>query len=163
MRSRSAAWLLLAVVATVIALGALPAAAQYPPTAGALTVDRTSVASGGQVHVSASGYKPFSTVQIFIGGQLVVSVQADAQGNIDSTVTVPAGLAAGAQMIEAKGTDAADSPRTVTATVTVEAAGTPAPGGGGLSTGAIAGIVAGAVVLLLIIIALARPRSRADV
>jgi hypothetical protein len=95
-----------AIVASPVVIAATAHAGPYAPTP--VTVSTTHPSAGGQVHVVASGFKPNSSVQVSIHSApvLLATTTADANGNIDVTVTVPSGFTPGsAHQIVASGVD----------------------------------------------------------
>lgn len=79
------------------------------------------VMSGSTVRITGSGYAPNSTVTLIIYStpQVLATTVADGDGNIDVTVTVPDGLAAGDHTLVAAGVDAAGNAHYLTLPITV--------------------------------------------
>jgi hypothetical protein len=95
-----------------------------------------SVAPGATVRITGGGYLANSTVTLIVYSepQVLTTTVADANGNIDVTVTVPAGLAAGDHTLVAAGVDAQGNTHYLTLAITVTGGTT---GSGGLAnTGA---------------------------
>ena len=95
-----------------------------------------SVAAGSTVRVTGGGYLPGSTVTLiaYSTPQVLTTTVADGSGNIDVTVTIPAGLAAGNHTLVAAGVDAQGNTHYLTLPITVTGGTT---GSGGLAyTGA---------------------------
>jgi LPXTG-motif cell wall-anchored protein len=95
-----------------------------------------SVAPGATVRITGGGYLANSTVTLiaYSEPQVLTTTVADANGNIDVTVTVPAGLAAGDHTLVAAGVDAQGNTHYLTLSITVTGGTT---GSGGLAhTGA---------------------------
>lgn len=154
----------------VLALGAAPAMAQYPPEEGGLTLSTDSAAPGGTVDVSGSGFKAFSTVTLTITcpgeeADSLGTTTADSSGDISETVTLPSDLEDGTCTIKASGVAPDDSVHELTADITIDSTlvETGGPEEGGITAGALAGILAGIVVLAGAIVALARPRREEEV
>jgi hypothetical protein len=87
-----------------------------------IKVSTSQPAPGGQVHITASGFKPNSTAKIYIHSNpiLLATTTADANGIVDITVTVPTTLAAGtSHEIQAQGVDPAGNPLTDTINITL--------------------------------------------
>ncbi|MCW2579624.1 MAG: hypothetical protein JWR82_1225 [Blastococcus sp.] len=94
------------------------------------------VAPGATVRITGGGYLANSTVTLVVYSepQVLTTTVADANGAIDVTVTVPAGLAAGDHTLVAAGVDAQGNTHYLTLPITVTGGTT---GSGGLAnTGA---------------------------
>jgi hypothetical protein len=102
----------------IILLVASPATAQYPQAADIIVSDATIACPGDEFTVAGEGFTPGSTVDIFVDGEPVATVEADDQGDLSATVGAP-DAAAGEHTITAK-SNAGDR---ATATVTCLAAG----------------------------------------
>ena len=75
---------------------ASPAVAQYGPVSAAtLFVSSTTVAPGGTVTVSGTGFDANSTVTLTLDGVVIGTATTNAAGAFSTTVTIPSGLAAG--------------------------------------------------------------------
>lgn len=108
-----------------------PASAQeYPVTTGDLAVTEAQadgiLTEGESIAVSGGGFAPGAEVTIRLvsayGGTSVQVgvVTADASGNIDTTITVPAGLDDGTYTLVATGDNAAGGQLALTSTVSLE-------------------------------------------
>lgn len=100
----------LGIAAAVTVTPVLVAATAHagPYNTSPITTSTSQPAAGGQVHITASGFMPNSTVQIYIHSTpvLLATVKADANGVVNATVQVPSTFAAGsAHTIQAQGTD----------------------------------------------------------
>ncbi len=134
------AWL----VSDVVEAAAAPSA--LPKSSGALSTDKGSVSTvsaGGTVTLTGGGYLPFSTVTLVMYSDPVVlgTTEADADGNISATVTLPAGIS-GEHTLVASGVDPSGQPHNLTMAVTV-AAGAGLPNtGASIALPALGGLVA---------------------
>jgi hypothetical protein len=63
--------------------------------AATVTVDSATVPTGGSVTFHATGFAPGESVNIQILPQLVQALPADANGNLDATISLPRGTPAG--------------------------------------------------------------------
>jgi hypothetical protein len=84
----------------------LPEATEPPaPTAPTATLSATSVAAGGTITVSASGFTPFEQVEVWMHSTptFLQTVRADAAGAVSATVTIPATAPAGQHRLELRG------------------------------------------------------------
>ncbi|MGW4803303.1 hypothetical protein [Kitasatospora sp. NPDC004272] len=122
--------------AAVPAFGDLaPAAGSYPVETGTLTTpsQTENLAPGGSITITGGGYQPGGTVELTLHSTPVVlgQVTADGSGSFTTTVTLPAGTAAGTHTIQATGPDARGGTRVDSLTVEVAAA----DNGGGNSGG----------------------------
>lgn len=74
-------------------------------TTGTLTASPSTVAQGGSVTVSGSGFAPNASVSLTLFSDPVAlgTLTANASGAISGSVTIPANAATGAHRIEAKG------------------------------------------------------------
>jgi hypothetical protein len=81
----------------------------------------SSAAPGQTLVVKGSGYAPYSsvTITIYSSPQVLATVQADAAGAFEQSVTVPAGLPAGTHSFVAAGVDANGKARALRLDVTV--------------------------------------------
>jgi hypothetical protein len=102
----------------IILLVASPATAQYPQAADITVSDATLACPGDEATVAGEAFTPGSTVDIFVDGEPVATVQADEQGDFSATIDAP-DAAAGAHTITAE-SSAGDR---ATAAVTCLAAG----------------------------------------
>ncbi len=121
------------------------------PLDSSISTDREVASPNGHVVVTATGFMPGSDVQVWIqpDGD-PVTVTADANGEVQVTLTVPAGTAAGALVIEALGIDPNGAVLDLTKTITILAlpsTSTIEPGAPGAPIGSILLVVLG---LLLI-------------
>ena len=126
--------------AALVHVGFLPAASSassFPASVPAKNGDLVrpagqsgSVAPNSTVRITGGGYLPNSTVTLlaYSTPQVLTTTVADGAGNIDVTVTIPAGLAAGSHTLVAAGVDAQGNPRYLTLPITV-AGGTTGSGG----------------------------------
>jgi hypothetical protein len=125
---------------------------------GGVTISPSTPSAGGDITIDSSGWMHDTDVTITLHSDPVVlgTVTADANGDVHTTVSIPAGTAAGAHTIELTGTDSTGAPRDVTTAITI------ASGGGSLPrTGAaIAAMVGVAAVLFAAGTALSRARKR---
>jgi hypothetical protein len=90
------------------------------PLDSSIATDREVASPGGHVVVTATGFLPGSAVQVWIqpDGD-PITVTADANGNVEVTVTVPANFAAGPLTIEVLGVDPNGAVLDLTTTITV--------------------------------------------
>lgn len=85
-----------------------------------ITTDRNVASQGGHVVVTATGFKPGSTVTVTLeAGGPAVTVTADADGTIVVTLPIPADAAAGPAQIEALGIDPDGAVLDLTTTITI--------------------------------------------
>ncbi|MGY1813920.1 hypothetical protein [Blastococcus sp. SYSU D00820] len=98
-------------------------AASGPLDAGPATAD--PVPAGAEVTLTGSGFLPNSTVTLVVYSTPTVlgTVTTDGAGAFTTTVTLPAGLPAGAHTLVASGVDPAGNPYHLTSGVTVTASG----------------------------------------
>lgn len=96
-------------------------AAAYPLGQAALVVATSSVLAGQPLVVSGPGFRPDTTVSILFGPARVQigSATTNAQGVLNTTVTIPPGAVPGLQSVAAVGLDPACNPRVLGATVSV--------------------------------------------
>ncbi len=92
------------------------ASAQYQDTA---VLSDSVVAQGEEVVFSGGGFAPDSEVTIVLGGEVLGTVDADAQGNFVAFVTIPCDFPTGPTTIAGRGQNATGGTRTVTANLTV--------------------------------------------
>jgi len=99
--------------------------AQYQP-GGSLALSPSTVAAGGQVTVSGTGFAPASQVQLTIDPDPshLATVTTDAEGAFSAEVTIPTSLS-GEYTVVATGTDPAGSVLVLSATLTVTASEAP--------------------------------------
>ena len=85
----------------------------------------TSVAAGGAVTVSCTGWQAGSTVGVVLTSDPVTlpSLTADSTGKLAGTITIPTNTAPGAHTLTLSGKDSSGANRTLTAGITVTAAG----------------------------------------
>jgi hypothetical protein len=102
----------------LILLLAGPVRAQYPQAADITVSDATLACPGDEFTIAGEGFTPGSTVDIFVDGEPVATVETDEQGDFSATIDAP-DAAAGEHTITAE-SDAGDR---ATATVTCLAAG----------------------------------------
>jgi hypothetical protein len=90
------------------------------PLDSSIATDRDAASPGGEVVVTATGFLPGSAVDIWIqpDGD-PISVIADANGNVEVIVAIPAGTAAGPLTIEVRGVDPNGAVLDMTTTITV--------------------------------------------
>jgi LPXTG-motif cell wall-anchored protein len=121
----------------LVALMATPAMAQqYPPNENLITVSDTTPCPGQSVTITAQTFTAGGAVTVKIGGAVVGTPTADANGKVSLDATIPAGQAQGAVQVTATGPAGADTPTlTVNAAVDIvacnETPATTAPAGGG--------------------------------
>lgn len=99
---------------------------QYPPSQCQLQLSRSTVAAGGTLRASGSGYNPNSSVNIQLspGGQVLATATADGNGQFARDITIPTDVAAGRYTVAATGyRNAAPYQLTADLTVTSESAG----------------------------------------
>jgi LPXTG-motif cell wall-anchored protein len=96
-----------------------------PASSGALTGTGSTVTPGGQITVSGTGYRPGSTIDLYVYSTpiQVGTATADANGAFTAVVTLPAGLATGTHHLVAAGLDPSGDPRYLVSEVTVAASG----------------------------------------
>lgn len=85
-----------------------PSPSQSPttsPPASGITTDSDTTTPGATVHVTAWGFEPGASVNVYLHSTPVLlgTFTADGRGWIDVHVTLPAGTAAGSHQIEATG------------------------------------------------------------
>jgi hypothetical protein len=159
----------LAFAAVPVLMATSAAAADYPPSCGALTLSASSADPGGSVTQTGSGFAPGSSVQVTLGSSSTTTV-ADGSGTEQSAVTVPASTEPGNHSVSVSGTDASGGTRTLCATLTVNGltlnvagASGGGPGGGLAFTGShsatLAGIGVAAVIGGIFFVALSRRRA----
>ncbi|MDQ3128814.1 MAG: hypothetical protein M3Q66_10245 [Chloroflexota bacterium] len=90
------------------------------PLGSSITTDRNLASPGGHVVVTATGFMPGSSVQVWIqpDGDRIAAT-ADADGNIEVTLTIPPGTAAGPLTIEALGVDPNGAVLDLTTTISI--------------------------------------------
>jgi len=91
------------------------------------SVDPSTVAPGGVITVTSTGWKPSGQVALTLHSTPVAlgTLTADANGKVSGQFTLPADTAVGSHTVELTGTDPQSTARTVDLTVTVATA-TPA-------------------------------------
>ena len=97
---------------------------QYPPGQCQLQLSRSTVAAGGTLRASGSGYDRNSPVNIQLspGGQVLATATTDGNGQFARDITIPSDVAAGRYTVAATGYRNA-APYELTADLTVTAAG----------------------------------------
>ena len=108
--------------------------ADAPPVVATVSVDATSVAQGGTVSVSGSGFAPNEKVALELHSDVIVlgEATADAAGSFSTSVTVPGTAPVGDHELVATG---ADSGRTASTALSVTAADPGTGGGSGAGGG----------------------------
>jgi hypothetical protein len=140
--------------------------APVPPS---LVTDKTIVPQGGKVLVTGQGYMADDDVDIYLNSTpvLLTTVTTDSSGGFSVTVTIPITTAVGAHTIEGLGLDPSGEPLSLTAPITVTAAGEqPATdtaslvtSGGGLDPLPIGLLLLLLLILIVAAVALADPRG----
>jgi LPXTG-motif cell wall-anchored protein len=107
----------------------VPAAATLPKSDGEMKAPAGAsapLAPGESRTLTGTGYAPFSTVTLIMYSepQILTTVETDANGSFEVTVTVPAGTPAGEHTFVATGVDAAGNVRNTTLKVIVAGDGT---------------------------------------
>ena len=128
-------------VGLLLVLGLGVSASAYPGQDPAAVVSSGTVAPGGSVSFTASGFAPGSSVTLSVSGpgtSTSSSVSADGAGTVAQVVTL--GSAVGTYTITATGTDGDGNPVSVSSTVLVSADA--ASGGSGTSAGGTGGTLA---------------------
>lgn len=93
---------------------------------GTITVNPATVAQGGTIAVSSTGWRPGSTVTIVLDGVVLGTLVADASGGVSGSFTVPGGTTAGGHQVGAQGTGANGNALSLSAPITVTALATTA-------------------------------------
>jgi hypothetical protein len=147
------------------AAGYPQATAELPPASGTLVLDQSTggspkaIAAGGSFVLTGDGFAGNAAVTLVVYSEPreLGRTVADATGRIDASVTLPADLT-GQHTVTALGNAADGTPRSLQAAVDVLAAGETAPGPGNLAyTGlSVAGLLAGALGLIVAGFALVR-------
>ncbi len=101
-----------------------------------VTVSDPTPTAGQTLTVTVGGWQPLSSVTLSMGGLSLGTFQANAQGVVTATFTLPAGVT-GSQTLVFSGVDGSGSPRTVSQALTIAA--TNAGGGGGAGAGGAGG------------------------
>lgn len=109
------------IVALFLTLGASAAHAQYTPDEGPLDTSGTAT-PGGSITISGACYAANADIEISVGGTVVKTVKADAEGRFSTSVTIPAN-ASGSVVIRASGLTPDGATCVLSTTVTVSAAG----------------------------------------
>lgn len=123
--------LLVGLVAT-LGFGAASVSAVYPDNPPTVVVDSSTPTVGSNVTLTFDSFCPGDTITISIGGNVLGSVVADANG--EATFTFPAPSPAGTYVITATGTDCPDTVASLT--IAVRAPGSiPVTGSGSTSSG----------------------------
>ena len=145
----------------LLLLAAAPAAAQeYPPTGGNLEVSSGTVAPGGKVVVSGRGCASTAAVAFAIDAAGAGDTTADAAGAFSGEVTVPSN-AAGSIEITATCDEADGGVLSLTATVSIQSAGSGLPFTGASNTFPTTLAALGVLVLGTGLVLVARRRSLA--
>lgn len=115
----------------MMTIGKTAAPASVPPADAALTVPgggpgssaTGEVVKGQDVKLHGTGYLPNSLISVIVYStpQVLTTVQTDASGSFDVTVTVPAGLASGNHTLVAAGVDPSGHTRYMNLPITVTA------------------------------------------
>lgn len=138
------------IVFSMLALGSSSGA--YPIQSGSLPVTSGTLAPGGTVTLTGSGFTPGAAVSIYVYSTptLLSKTVSDATGSIAVAVTIPADLAPGSHTLQAIGPAPGGGSTDLTTSFTVPGSG--ASGGGGLPvTGFPAFTVLGVAVLAVLI------------
>lgn len=109
-----------AIMTAPVAIAATAHAGPY--NTSPITSSTSSPAPGGQFQVTASGFKPNSTVQMFVHSTpvLLATVTADANGVASARVQIPSSFTAGSShQILAEGVDPSGGPLTDTLNITL--------------------------------------------
>ena len=116
-----------------------------------LTLSTNTVSRGSQVTVTASGFGPDETVQIWLHSTPVklATVTADANGSIRQTVTIPSGTDIGAHKIEARGATSGSVYAALTVTDGLAVTGFDSTSIGAVGVGASVLLLGGVVSLLV--------------
>jgi hypothetical protein len=123
-----------AALVVLVVLGAwAPAGAQdYPgdqSTSGPLGVNPGTVPPGGSTTITGGGCLPGTSFTVFLGTEVLTTGTTDADGRVDSTVTIPFDTVPGSYTLSVVCTGADQAERTLTGAVSVVLQST---GGGGL-------------------------------
>lgn len=109
-----------AIMTTPIVVAAAAHAGPY--STSPITTSTSTPPPGGHVQITATGFKPNSSVQIYIPSTpiLLATVTADANGVASASVQVPTTFVAGSShAILAEGTDPSGNPLTDTLSITI--------------------------------------------
>ncbi|MEL7206748.1 MAG: hypothetical protein AAGK32_00690 [Actinomycetota bacterium] len=115
------------VAALTLTLVAPAAAHAVSATAG---VNPSTAAAGEMITVSGSGFEPFENIDVWYGGPVIGSGQADANGDFSIPAVVPDSMPEGEHPMDVSG----DQNSMVSLDYEVVAAPTPPPGGGSGTT-----------------------------
>lgn len=153
----------LAMFFVVPAAGAAPSVVcpPYPPNTGAaLAVSTTNPQPGDSITVTGSHFVPNASVRLELHTSVVVlaTVQADANGDFSTTVTLPDGVTGTHTIVAATGVPTSGNCATPTITITIQ--GTQPPGGTSFTGVDVLAMVLGALALLGVGIALTRGGKR---
>lgn len=121
-----------------------PGGTQYPPSSCEAQVSKSSVAPGGSLTVSGSGYDPSSNVALELNSapRSLGSATTNSSGSFSKVVTIPSDTPAGQHTIRATGTSNG-APYELRTIITVSGSGLPRTGT----------YIAGLVVLGLVLLA----------
>lgn len=99
---------------------ATPSATPGDPS---IATDKKIVNRQGRVVVTLTGFKPGSSVEIWLTSDpiLLATVLADGDGNVETTVDIPANAPLGNHHLRAVGVDPTDAPLTLTEGIQVVA------------------------------------------
>jgi Bacterial Ig domain len=90
-----------------------PVSAQYPRVADISISDTTLSCPGDEFTITGTGFTPGSTVDIFVDGEQVASMQADEQGEFSVTIDAP-DAAAGEHTVTAESSEGDRASATIT-------------------------------------------------
>jgi len=139
------------VVVTGFVVMAGPASAQYDEPDGPVSISGATK-PGSDVEIEACCFAPYSMVDVIVASTptLVARLQADADGRVKGSITLPADLDVGGHTISARGVDTSGEVVVYATPVTVGSAGSSGSGASSLpATGAaIAGLVVAGSALL---------------
>jgi len=135
-----------------------PTSTTAPHSEPSVTLDKDSVAGGGQVVVTSSGWAPGTDVAVMLQpeGAALVTTVADAAGSVSVSITVPVGTALGPHVVRLSGIATSGAPQVLSAALEVVAStpggatvppatGTPAAGTPALVTSAPSGAATGSL------------------
>lgn len=92
-----------------------------------ISVETPKLVPGEAFTVSAGGYAPFSTVEVFLYSDpgFLGTLTADSTGRISGEFNIPAGITVGSHILEMRGFDAEGDPLVLTLGVFLEAPSAP--------------------------------------